>query len=72
VPNNSDLQRRFGFHPADTEGRIANHSLVRRHLLLIAQRFDEVLPEGEEKKTAINKLEEAMMWANAAIARYGR
>lgn len=31
----------------------------------------ELVPDGREKATAITKLEEFMMWANAGIARAG-
>jgi hypothetical protein len=38
-------------------------------MLYAAQFVDRICPDGREKSTAITKLEEAMFWANAAIAR---
>lgn len=45
------------------------HELVRGICLSTAGDFDGLLPEGREKALAITKLEEAMFWANAALAR---
>jgi len=33
--------------------------------------FDQLAPESREKSLAITKLEEAVYWLNAAIARRG-
>jgi hypothetical protein len=63
-----DLKNRFNYH-APTEGKIADHAEVRSRLLEVAEFFDNVLPEGREKSLALTKLEEAMFWANASIAR---
>jgi hypothetical protein len=60
-----DLSKRFEYHPPRTE----MHQDVRSECLSIALSFNESLPEGREKALAITKLEEAMFWANAAIAR---
>lgn len=46
------------------------HEMVRENLKEEAVWMNEVLPEGREKSLAVTKLEEAMMWANAAIARH--
>ncbi len=68
----SDLYVRFGFHPADTQDRQDRHGQVRQACLRAAQALDDLVPEGREKSLAITKLEEAMMWANAGIAREGK
>jgi hypothetical protein len=37
----------------------------------VACTFNVLLPDGREKSAAVAKLEEAMMWGSAAIARNG-
>lgn len=68
VPN-ADIAHRFAFHAATTEEKRAEHGSVRQILGDAAQDLDARLPDGREKALALTKLEEAMFWANAAIAR---
>jgi hypothetical protein len=65
----NDLKHRFQFHPADTENKQLDHEGVRDVCLQAAEFFDGVMPDGREKSLAVTKLEEAMMWANAGVAR---
>lgn len=64
-----ELDTRFDYH-APTPDRTRAHERVRSYLKQMAQEFDLTLPESREKTIAITKLEEAMFWANAAIARH--
>lgn len=64
-----DLNKRFDHHPPKNPEVVRNHELVRTELKLTARYLDGALPEGREKALALTKLEEAMFWANAAIAR---
>jgi hypothetical protein len=67
----SDLENRFGFHPA-TEVTRPLHEEVRAKAREFAETLDALLSgNSREKSTAITKVEEAMFWANAHIARYG-
>jgi hypothetical protein len=67
---NDELARRFNFHPADTEEKQERHEKVRAVCLGAAEELVEVTgASSREQSTAITKLEEAMYWANAAIAR---
>lgn len=64
-----EISHRFAFHAATTEEKRNEHTSVRWQIGNVAQFLDEKLPAGREKALAITKLEEAMFWANAAIAR---
>jgi hypothetical protein len=66
-----DLDHRFAYHAADTAAK-EDHAAVREACLRAALQIDALAPEGREKSLAITKLEEAMMWGNAAIARAGK
>jgi hypothetical protein len=64
------LAHRFQFHPADSENTQEAHQTVRDVLLDAADKIVETTgPSTREQALAITKLEEAMFWANAAIAR---
>lgn len=63
-----DIENRFTYH-SPKEGQPKKYELLRREALLFALRIDEQCPESREKSLAITKLEEAVFWANAAIAR---
>ena len=64
-----EIAHRFAFHAATTAEKKAEHGSCRELFADTAQRLDEHLPEGREKALALTKLEEAMFWSNAAIAR---
>lgn len=65
----AELDRRFDYHPPrDDQARLA-HESVRAGCKALAQFLDAKLPDGREKALAITHLEDAMMWANAAVAR---
>lgn len=64
-----DLEHRFAFHAAPTEEKRNLHTSMRQACYEVARTIDEKAPDGREKSLAITKLEEAMMWANAAVAR---
>jgi hypothetical protein len=64
-----DLKHRFQFHPADAQNTQDDHRSIRGACLEAAYKVNDIVPEGREKSLAITKLEEAMMWANAGIAR---
>lgn len=64
-----DIANRFDFHPATTQEKRNAHTSVRQTVRRAADAINEQVPDGREKATAITKLEEAMFWANAALAR---
>jgi len=64
----ADLENRFTFHPA-AEGQVAKYKLIRRFGLDFSANLDRWCPDSRELSLAITKIEEAVFWANAAIAR---
>lgn len=67
----AELQNRFSFHPAKDERVAKAHEDVRAKCKSAAFLFDGLLAECDEKKRAIDSLDDAMKHANAAIARHG-
>lgn len=65
-----DLDSIFSFHPADTDEKRDLHERVRNSAKLLAKDWDIFVPDSPEKALAIRRLQEAMMWANSAIAQY--
>ena len=63
--------RRFAVHDVGDE-QFAQMRLVREAVGMAAAAVDENCPDGREKSLAWTALEEAMFWANSAIARDGK
>lgn len=68
TPTFADLDRRFDYHAPNDETRV-KHQAARDAMKTAAYAFADLLPDGREKSLVYTKLEEAMFWANAAIAR---
>jgi hypothetical protein len=68
--DSSDLDNRFTYHPPKP-GQPERYEYLRRSARHLAGIFDENCPDSREKSLAITHLEDAVMWANAAIARHG-
>ncbi|MGW0245070.1 Acb2/Tad1 domain-containing protein [Nocardia goodfellowii] len=64
----ADIEHRFTYHPPSPE-KVSLHEEVRKILGSIAISLDVYLPPGRESALVQTKLEEAMFWANASIAR---
>lgn len=64
---NNELINRFGYHRANADSA-PKHAKVRDILLTTALDLDEFLPDGRDKSLAFTALQEAMHWANSAIA----
>ncbi len=64
-----DLKNRFSYHEPADDSVAMRHESVRHACLTAAQGVLYDTPPGREQSLAITKLEEAMRWANAAIAR---
>lgn len=68
--NYEDLNRRFTAHSVDADAVECMQS-VRDAGRAMAVKVRQVAPEGRESALALTKIEEAVFWANAAIAREG-
>ncbi len=62
-----ELYNRFTFHPA-TEKTGPIHAEVRDRCYALALALHELMPPGRHAALALTAIEEAMHWANAAIA----
>lgn len=61
----------FDYH-APTKERVTQHENVRDACRRLAHTINLDCPDSREKSLAITHLEEAMMWAHAALARANR
>ncbi len=57
----------FTYHKPD-DVRAAKHESVNTQTAALAELYMDVCPESPEATLAVRKLQEARMWANAAIA----
>lgn len=64
-----DIGHNFAYHPAVTQEKQDAHAALREAIEKAASFVDYEVPVGREQALALTKLEEAMFWANAAIAR---
>lgn len=63
------IEHDFSYHKPPSQEVADRHGLVRGAGLACARELIRFCPASRELSTAITKLEEAMFWANAAIAR---
>lgn len=62
------IENHFSYHPpkGDQQDR---YERIRLHAKYLAEAINGLCPESREKALAMTNLEQAVMWANAAIAR---
>ncbi len=63
-----DLKNRFTYHAPDL-AKTQKYESIRKNALHLSLLLNEYCPDSREKSLAITSLEQAVMWANAAIAR---
>lgn len=66
--NQDRLEWDFDYHVSNAE-KVGRRDQVCTKAKHLASWINERVPDSREKSLAITKLEEAMFWANAAIAR---
>lgn len=64
----ADIDNRFTYH-APTEDQTVKYELIRNSAKHLALLIATKTPGSREQSLAMTKLEEAVFWANAAIAR---
>jgi len=63
-----EITNKFSYHKP-SEGGIESHGILTDSFLIVCDIVEDICPDGREKSLAITKLEEAKMWASAAVAR---
>lgn len=63
-----ELEKRFTYH-APKEGQPERYNKLRAQGELMARIILDMTPRSREQSLALTNLEQAIMWANAAIAR---
>ena len=66
--NPIEIIRRFTYHKP-TEKQVPMYERTRNKAREFAELINGQCPDNHEKSIAISKVEEAVMWANASIAR---
>lgn len=65
--DSDEIRRRLGFHPG-TELTAPLYQQNREEAIHLAEHFVHTCPPGRELALALTALQEALMWANAAVA----
>jgi hypothetical protein len=63
-----EIHEKFHYHPPTTSGA-ATHRELSRGFCELAEKVEMLCPDGREKALAMTNLEQAKMWASAAVAR---
>lgn len=68
--NTDRINNDFTYHPPK-EGQPELYHAIREEARNLAHFIDQLVLDGREKSLALTKLEEAVFWANAGVARNG-
>lgn len=68
MASNAELETRFTYHPP-RGNQTVRYDKIRGVAGAFARLLNEACPESRETTLALTNLEQAVMWANAAIAR---
>jgi hypothetical protein len=63
------IESDFDYHPPNEE-QVLQHQKIRSMAKSLALLITALCPDRRERSLALTKLEEAVMWANAGIARH--
>lgn len=65
----TDMDKLFNYHPPRKESIVKAHEAIREQCKELALTLHAKAPDCRERAIAVRKVEEAMMWGNAAVAR---
>jgi len=68
MPKNPQIENNFSYH-APKPGQPEIYEAVREKAKELAYLIDTHVPESREQSLALTNLEQAVMWANAGVAR---
>lgn len=66
--HNFKLERNYSYHPPKGN-QTSRYVAIRAAAKMLAEEIEKLCPDSREKSIAHTKIEEAVMWANASIAR---
>lgn len=69
IPMRQRIENDFAFHAANTDEKKMAHTSVRNKCKDLALYIVDNVPAGREQALALTAVEEAMHWANAALAK---
>ena len=64
----SEIEKRFTYHAPKADQPV-RYEAIRKDAREFAELISDLCPESRDKSLALTKLDEAVMWANASIAR---
>lgn len=67
-PKPDAIDNAFSYHPPKA-GQTERYQAIRIEAKKLARLFEKQCPESRERSLAMTNLEQAVMWANASIAR---
>lgn len=67
--SDEELATRFTYHRPESESQVRRYETLRAEALAFAVLIADFTPTSREQSLALTALEEAVFWANAAIAR---
>lgn len=63
-----DIENRFSYHRPVNDAAVRQHEAIRAAVRTLAHFVVANTPKGRHQSLALTALQEAMMWANAAVA----
>lgn len=67
--DDAEISHRFTHQPPTSDAVVQRHEIVREAARQFARTVVQVVPGSREQSLAVTHIEDALMWANAGIAR---